>query len=387
MHGWIAGMLEGLRFGKAERCGSVWLVPLGRPGEGGEGQGHGKGPGYRPMPEAMARGELLVTEVPPAGEVSRVHVQNRGELPVLMLEGEEWSGGKQNRVMTTSVMLASGADARVAVACSEPGRWHYHGAGTGPALGDSGAVAPIGLRREMRLARGVGAAGEPDQDAIQAAAWRGLEGWRARMGTGRTLAEWQAQEASRWDAAEQRVAWVPGQVGWLVAVDGEWVALEVVSRPAAWRRWHGKMLRGVLAPWPWAGPSKVGGGGTGSCQNSAGMGSRGGPKGWVHPGNGKPDSWRGLDAMAADEVGSEEWGRRARAVMHDLARVPGTASRATGEGQMEEHVSSHWVGAALMQAGEVLHGGWQRVDVAAALDRVEAREPVQEPAGMVSALR
>ncbi|MFM8419319.1 MAG: ARPP-1 family domain-containing protein [Verrucomicrobiota bacterium] len=123
------------------------------------------------------------------------------------------------------------------VVCSEPGRWSYPGRGVGPAMGDSGVCLPLGFRAAMRAA-GHGA---------QAMVRRGLMGWRSRSGMGGTMAGWQEREMRRWEGLEKAIAWVPGQVGWMAWVQGAWQSVEVVSRMAAWRRWHGKALRCVLA--------------------------------------------------------------------------------------------------------------------------------------------
>lgn len=64
---------------------------------------------------------------------------------------------------------------------------------------------------------------------------------------GGTMAGWQEREMRRWEGLEKAIAWVPGQVGWMAWVQGAWQSVEVVSRMAAWRRWHGKALRCVLA--------------------------------------------------------------------------------------------------------------------------------------------
>ena len=113
--------LRRLRLGRAQECGGIVLVPLlepwpgasprSTPGHAGSDSrrlGNGikeAGTHYRPMPEAMARGELMVMEVSPEGMVSEVLVVNRSTAPVLALEGEEWSGARQNRVLTESVLV------------------------------------------------------------------------------------------------------------------------------------------------------------------------------------------------------------------------------------------------------------------------------------------
>lgn len=261
----------------------------------------------------------MVMEVSPEGMVGEVLVVNRSTAPVLALEGEEWSGARQNRVLTESVLVRPGGVARVPVVCSEPGRWCYAGKGLGPAMGDSGVCLPLGLRWAMR---GVGdGPGDGLGDAMQEVVRRRLMGWRSRWGTGGTMGEWQALELRRWEGLEDVFAWVPGQVGWLACVQGVWQSVEVVSRPEAWRRWHGKCLRCVLAG---AEPR-----GTHHGREKLGMAA----------------GWREEARAALGELEGGGWLRRTGVDMGDVYTLE----------------TSGWMGAALVESGEVLHVGWQRV--------------------------
>jgi len=341
----IGAWLKRLRLGRAKECGGVAWIPLleplpapppsPAPGHSGNGacrvvdkaEEGGMGPrldgrDYRSMPEAMARGELLVTEVSPEGVVGEVLVVNGGRVPVLMLEGEEWSGARQNRVLRESILVRPGCAVRVPVVCSEPGRWGYLGKGAGPAMGDSGVCLPLDLRAALRAAghRANVQPGDRAGDRAQEVVRRGLMGWQSRLGMGETMAEWQEREIRRWEGLEEAFAWVPGQVGWMAWLEGAWHSVEVVSRPAAWRRWHGKWLRCVLA----------------------GADPRG-----AHHGRDMP----GLDAG---------WREEARAVLVELAGSEGPCRPGVDMGEVHTPETFGWMGAALVEGGEVLHAGWQR---------------------------
>ena len=51
--------------------------------------------------------------------------------------------------------------------------------------------------------------------------------------------------------------------------------------------------------------------------------------------------------------------------MRELAQAVGVERLAVDDGQVEEHATPTWVGAALIRRGEMLHGGWQRLPSAA----------------------
>lgn len=328
MDGEMAGRLAGLRPGRPLGCGGMVMVPLLAGHAEGAGGAQGQGLGFRPMPEAMARGELLVTEASAAGAVGELRVRNLGDLPVLVLEGEEWSGGRQNRVLVASVLIRPGGDVLVPVACSEPGRWHYLGGGVGPALGDSGAMLPPSLRWAARMARlrrvrGAWGRWEETWEPVQAVVSGGLEAWRASVGGGGSLGACQALEVARRPGIVERFPWVPRQVGWLVALCGAWHAMEVLPDPASCRRWHRKLVRGLVAS---------------PCGRASGAVAT------VFP--------------AAIE---EDWIRRAVVVLREVARARGGGrSHGIDLGELEDHRSPEWVGGGLLLDGRLVHGGWQR---------------------------
>ena len=61
-----------------------------------------KGPEYLTMTEALADDLLEVTEIDHGGNVPNLRVRNLCDKQVLLLDGEELMGAKQNRVLNTT---------------------------------------------------------------------------------------------------------------------------------------------------------------------------------------------------------------------------------------------------------------------------------------------
>ncbi len=102
--------------GEPVLVGGDWLVPLCAP----------------PSPldallldEALAQGVASVEEVSAEGEVNRVRVRHLGRVPLLLLDGEQIRGAKQNRTFNASFVIAPGAVADLPVSCVEQGRWRH----------------------------------------------------------------------------------------------------------------------------------------------------------------------------------------------------------------------------------------------------------------------
>src|SRR5438874_12799568 len=79
---------------------------------------------YVGLDEAAASG-LTVTEVDEEGAVESLLVTNPLGIAVLLYEGEELVGAKQNRVLERSVLVAAGSKTPTPAKCVEQGRWGY----------------------------------------------------------------------------------------------------------------------------------------------------------------------------------------------------------------------------------------------------------------------
>ena len=56
---------------------------------------------------AEAGDRVRITEVDEAGVIPRLTVANMAEQPLLLLDGEELVGAKQNRVLNTTALMAA----------------------------------------------------------------------------------------------------------------------------------------------------------------------------------------------------------------------------------------------------------------------------------------
>src|SRR5262245_10126255 len=99
------------------------------------------------LEEALAAGTIKVTEVSAEGHVPELRVKNSGETPVLILDGEELVGAKQNRIVNVTILVAPQSDIVIPVSCVEAGRWGY----SRPGFAAAGRV----LNQEIRYRKAV----------------------------------------------------------------------------------------------------------------------------------------------------------------------------------------------------------------------------------------
>ena len=62
------------------------------------------------LAEALEDESVRAEELNEGGSVPELRVVNRGSAPVLILEGDELIGAKQNRVVNSSVLVPAGAE-------------------------------------------------------------------------------------------------------------------------------------------------------------------------------------------------------------------------------------------------------------------------------------
>jgi hypothetical protein len=81
---------------------------------------------YLTLDEALGGGLVEVTEKDKGGSVPELQVVNKSPQMVLILDGEELVGAKQNRVVNTTILIQAQTTLIIPVSCVEQGRWAYN---------------------------------------------------------------------------------------------------------------------------------------------------------------------------------------------------------------------------------------------------------------------
>lgn len=98
---------------------------------------------YLLLEDALKTGHFKIEETSESGNVPELKVINATGADVLILEGQELRGAKQNRTVNTSLIIGKDKTVIIPVSCVERGRWHYRGRSF-----DSGDFVYCSLRRE-----------------------------------------------------------------------------------------------------------------------------------------------------------------------------------------------------------------------------------------------
>jgi hypothetical protein len=185
---------------------------------------------YLTLDEALAQGSVQVVEVSEGGHILELQIVNDGALPVLLLDGEELLGAKQNRVINLTLLAPARQTRVIPVSCVESGRWHH--------VSPSFAASP---RAQFAEGRAGGRRISDQQDV-----WSLIADKSARLGALSDTAAMSAMFESCHTTVEAFVAAftpVEGQVGGVFFVNGRAAGVELFDVPGTWRTLAPKLLR------------------------------------------------------------------------------------------------------------------------------------------------
>jgi len=80
---------------------------------------------YLTLDEALSKDLIEVVEIDEGGSVPELKVVNKADKMVLILDGEELVGAKQNRIVNTTILIPALEIVVIPVSCVEQGRWSY----------------------------------------------------------------------------------------------------------------------------------------------------------------------------------------------------------------------------------------------------------------------
>ena len=167
----LDAFLSSLALGPSQSVADLTVFPLLRqPASAPEGW-------YDTLAEAVAGGYGRVTEISEMGSVPELRVVNESARHVLIVDGEELIGAKQNRIVNLTILVPPKTSLTIPVSCVEAGRWRQESREFHPAphaFHASGRRAKVG---QVSMALSVEGAARSDQGAI----WNEIDGKASRM--------------------------------------------------------------------------------------------------------------------------------------------------------------------------------------------------------------
>ena len=203
---------------------------------------NGVEPDYLTLDEALARGNVRVTETSEAGDVPELRLENLGEQPVLLLDGEELVGAKQNRVLNLTILAPAKSTITIPVSCVEAGRWSH----TSPEFSTKGRAfyAAGRARKADQVTASLRTSGT--RHSRQGEVWEDIAAKSRRMESYSDTAAMECLYEDYQDQVEEylkAIEVVEGQAGAVFAINGQIRGMELFDFSVTFRKLMPKLLR------------------------------------------------------------------------------------------------------------------------------------------------
>ena len=200
---------------------------------------------YRLSDTALADETLLVEEVSEDGKVPDLLVENKGDVRVLFLEGEELVGAKQNRIINTSILVAAHTKMKIPVSCVEQGRWGR----SSRYFGSSGSHTPSKIRRALKSSVSRSVKEKRGHTSDQGEVWKEV----ASLHTSHGVLSGTAAMSDAFDKYEDHIGafrenlnYVDGAAGVAVAIGNRVVSVDLFDKPSTCKKVWDRLLSGVV---------------------------------------------------------------------------------------------------------------------------------------------
>ena len=233
MDGVMEEYISNLDLGPVKEYGKMAVIPL---------FSHEIGPDYLTLKEAMEEDLLIMTEVDESAVVGELKVKNLADVPVLLLDGEEIMGAKQNRVLNSSILIASGSEILIPVSCTEQGRWSYRS----KKFKDSDVIAAHRIRRTKSDTVRNNLKNEGKFRSNQYAVWNEINEIFCDSGvSSKTHAMKDIYKARRKNLHQYKEAFPchENQKGLIVLINNEIAGFEIISSEKAYKLLHDKLIK------------------------------------------------------------------------------------------------------------------------------------------------
>ena len=229
----IADALSHITVGQPLNFGNLTMFPLLNGGE--------EIADYLTLDDAIKQGKAIVTEVSDSGSVPELSFTNKGGLPVLLVDGEELIGAKQNRILNLTILAPPHQRLNIPVSCVERGRWSYRSAAFA-----SAPRAQFAAARANKLASvsySLRERGRADSD--QSEVWQDIDRMAADLNVvseTSSMSDIYQSYSTNLTECVQKFSPVTGQVGAAFAISGEIIGFDLFDRASTLTRLLPKLV-------------------------------------------------------------------------------------------------------------------------------------------------
>ena len=244
----IKNYLEGLKVGRKQSHKNLALYPLLST--------YSLNLEYLLLDEALSQNLIEIVEKDDGGSVPELRVMNKSNEMILILDGEELVGAKQNRIVNTTILVQGKTTIVIPVSCVEHGRWSYDS----PRFQSKERMMSSNLRamKSEQVNFSVRDSGEFRSD--QSAIWDGIAEKANRMGalspTGAMAAIYDKERPSIEEYVKP-FRLIDFQIGSIFMINGKVVGMDAFGKPGTFSEVFKKLLESyALDAIDWYDPDK-----------------------------------------------------------------------------------------------------------------------------------
>jgi hypothetical protein len=199
-------------------------------------------PEYLTLEQALDENLIQITELDTEGSVPELKLKNLGKKSVLIIEGEELVGAKQDRIVNSSFLIAGNTEVVIPVSCVEQGRWSYRS----EAFTSGKKMMPASLRREhqedVKCSLKQGRGYRSDQSRI----WDNISAKSASMSVEsptHAMADVYESYEDKLSEFLNKFRLIEWQVGAVFAINGQILGLEGFGCHDTFKRFFDKLVK------------------------------------------------------------------------------------------------------------------------------------------------
>jgi hypothetical protein len=197
---------------------------------------------YLPVGSALRAGSARITEISEGGSVPTLALENLADTPVLIIDGEELLGARQNRISNLTVLAPGKHTLPLPVSCVERGRWSYK---SREFAESPDIMFSVGRGKKARaVSRNMAMSNSRVSD--QGSVWEDIDALSSKLGYASPTAAMQDVYQTRRTSIEEYVHGVSvadGQIGAIFAINGAAAGLEMFDSTDTLRTYLPKILR------------------------------------------------------------------------------------------------------------------------------------------------
>jgi hypothetical protein len=231
------GFVDSVRIGEPMTFQNLTVLPIF--------SAQGRSNGFSLLDDAIRTDKFRVMEVSDSGTVPELKVINHLDTDVLIIDGEELVGAKQNRIVNTTILVGKEKEVVIPVSCVEQGRWHYRSKHF--STGRSHLYADLRRKKSKSVHRNLQACASYRSN--QSEIWDDISAKAAKFSvkseTDAMNDIYESHEKTIEDYEKQFTV-APEQIGFVAFIGGKIVGIDIFGSTSIIPKVYKKLLRGYI---------------------------------------------------------------------------------------------------------------------------------------------